>query len=252
MHAPVACSIFMINNYDCTYYLDQPSRSAEVVVSEVDLTVLELLKKLNSSFSSMITDLLGLFVSYKCDLSKARLFLGSFCRDDKAFGHCNTFKVLLEKLQNHMDSFNIEQLEELVLYFNKKRMTKCIEKYKKERDVFLEKTTITDFKEAVVSIVDPAKLTQRTKITIKVSEHFACNQTLGDIIELVQKAIGIDYRFLVQMHAMKESVIMSWIFPDALSQKLEALIQKNVEVFKDTGVLEVTVAEKVVYTLEKV
>ena len=223
--------------------LDQLSRSARVVVD---------LKKLKSSFSSMITDLLGLFVSYKCDLSQAQLFLGSFCRDDKAFGHCNTFESLLEKLQDHMDSFNIEQLEELVAYFNKKKMTKCMEKYKKERDVFLEKTMIADFQEAIVlSIVDSAQLTQRTKFTIKVSEDFACKQTIGDIEELAQKAIGIDYRFLVQMHAMKGSVI-SWIFPETLSQKLETLIRKNVEVFKHTGVLEVALAGKVVYTLQEV
>ena len=43
------------------------------------------------------------------------------------------------------------------------------------------------------------------------------------------------------------SIIISWVFPKGLSGRLEQLVHDNAAVFKNAGVVEVTVAERRVF-----
>ena len=52
---------------------------------------------------------------------------------------------------------------------------------------------------------------------------------------------------LIRLHAVAGSVIISWIFPEALIGKLVQLARGNAAVFKNAGVEEVTVGGRRVY-----
>ena len=52
----------------------------------------------------------------------------------------------------------------------------------------------------------------------------------------------------IRLHAEPGSIIISWAFPKELSGKLEQLACDNAAVFKDNGVVEVTVGERRVFS----
>ena len=133
------------------------------------------------------------------------------------------------------------------------KLVKPVEGYKKRED-FLADTKVIEFHDAVVCEVNPAELSQKMKLTIKISDDLASERTLKDIEKLALKAFDECYRSLVHMHAKKGSVIISWFIPDNQSDKFETLAKENATIFKDAGVEEVTVGGRVVFpcTLEEV
>ena len=214
--------------------------------------MVERLRDLESSFATMLTNLLNLFA--ECDLCKAQFFLNSLY-DTEDFSQCDTFEALLNQLgRNHIDTFNIYHLQRLVALFEKDVLKKPLKEYEEEKENFLCDTNVIEFQQAVVSRVKSVPPNRTAVVTIKVTKTFAKNRTLKDIEELALRGFRECQRNFVRMHAEPGSVIISWFFPEALSGKLEDLAHENAAVFKDAGVEEVTVGGKVVFliTLEEV
>ena len=225
-------------------------------------TVVQRLKDLEIAFAEMLTDLPDLLTECECDLSKAQSFLDHLF-DTKKFSHCSTFDDLLHQLRqdHHIDTFNINDLQTLVARLTKKmkeeekkKLMKPIKDYEMEREEFLNDTLVTEFLHAVFFTIKPAELSQKTKLTIKISNDKASKRTLKDIEKLALKVFDECCRSLVCMHAEVGSVIISWFFPDDRSDKFEALAKENTTIFIDAGVEEVTVGGRVVFpcTLEEV
>ena len=215
--------------------------------------MVEKLRDLESSFTDMLTDLLDLFTECKCDLSRARFFLDDRL-DTEKFSQCTSFDSLLRQLRKgHIDAFNTYYLKRLVTRFKKDELTERIKEYEAEKEIFLKDTTVLEFQRAVVSKVEPLPSGQMIKLTIKISKRLADKRSLKDMEELALRSFGECQDFIC-IHAEPGSVIISWFFPEALSDKLEHLARKNAAVFKDAGVEEVTVGGRVVFpcTLEEV
>ena len=183
----------------------------------------------------------------KCDLSEAQLFLNGVTGTDN-FSSCGDFSKLLCLLQyDYIDIFNISILQGLIACFNKADLAELIEAYEKKRDSFLKQTNVLTFQRAVVSRVEPIMPKGRAVVTIKIADETAYNRTLKDIEKLARKGFDDSYKFFVRLHAVVGSVIISWIFPETLSGKLEQLACKNAAIFEEAGVEEVTVGGRRVY-----
>ena len=239
-----------------------PLVSTDEIEAEIraTATVVQRLQDLEISFAEMLTNLPDLLTECNCDLSKAQSFLDHLF-DIEKFSRCDTFKALLRQLrQDHIDTFNTYYLQKLITHFNKKieeeeekkKLMKPIEDYEVERERFLNDTLVVEFHRAVVCKINPAELSQKTKLTIKISNDKASKRTLKDIEQLALKAFDECHRSLVCMHAEVGSVIISWFFPDNQRDEFETLAKENATIFKDAGVEEVTVGGRVVFpsTLE--
>ena len=225
-----------------------------------DATVVRQLRDLETSYGLMLGNFGSILTDFSSEFSKARTFLNRVC-GSREFSDCRDIDELIDQLCQgyHIDPFNVYRLKSLLKIFEseKESLTKIIEKYEEEKEVFLKRTTILKFQRAVVRRANPAlkkghKMT--AKLTIKVSPSFATNQTLWDIKNLAMKGFKECHQRFVRMHAEPGSVIISWVFSVALSGKLEHLARENAAVFKDAGVEEVTVGGRVVFpcTLEEV
>ena len=86
-------------------------------------------------------------------------------------------------------------------------------------------------------------------VTITVPKETArrCNRTLKDIEELAMKGFDEYHKKFIRLHAELGSIIISWVFPKRLSGRLEQLACDNAAVFKDNGVVEVTVGGRRVF-----
>ena len=232
--------------------LDVISKEIEAEI-RADAAVVKRLQDLEFSFANMLTDLLGLLAKCKCDLSEAQFFLDAYFETEE-FSQCNSFNALLRQLRRgHVDTFNTFCLQKLVVRFNKDKLIECIEDYEVKKDEFFKDTTIIQFQHAVVSKVEPVKPSQMKDLTIKVRSMFAEHRTLKDIQELALRGFG-ECRDFVRIHMKLGSVIISWFFPEALSDKLEYLAHKNAAIFKEAGVEKVTIGGKTVFpsTLKEV
>ena len=231
--------------------------STDEIETETQATVT--IEQLHASFIEMLTDLPDLFTECKCNLSKAKYFLKHLFYTEK-FSQCNNFYDLLYQLRgDHIDTFNTYYLREIITLFakkmnekEKKKLMKPIEDYEMERERFLNDTLVIEFHRAVVT--HPDELSQKTKLTIKVSDRFASKRTLKDIEKVSLNAFEERHRSLICVHATVGSVVISWFFPENQSNEFEVLAKKNASVFKDAGVEEVTVGGRVVFpcTLEEV
>ena len=213
----------------------------------------EKLRDLESSFTDMLTDLLGLLTECECDLTEAQFYLDDRF-DTEKFSKCTSFNALLRQLRKgHVDAFNTYYLNQLVAYFKKDLLTERIKKYEAKKEIFLKDSTVLEFQHAVVSKAKPLQFGKMIKLTIKISKRLADKRNLKDMEELALRGFG-ECQDFVHIHAESGCVIISWVFPVALSDKLEYLARKNKDVFKDAGVKEVTVGGRIVFpsTLEEV
>ena len=224
-----------------------PAAAAAVVAAtanigteiKASIAVVEELQGLENSYSRMLVKVVR-FLNTNCNLSEAQLFL-DVATGTKKFSRCNNFNKLIRQLQrDQIDVFNISRLQELVACFDEDELTELVNLYEKKKNSFLKNTTVLEFQHAVVSRVKPDLHIGEVTVTIKIPKKMASCRTLKDIEELAMEGFEECYKSLVRLHAEAGSIIISWVFPEALSDKLEQLVCKNADIFKDAGV-EVTV-----------
>ena len=217
---------------------------------EADVNVVRNLKDLEGSFGDMIVGVKRHLEKCDCDLREAKLFLFSTIGTE-VFGGCDNFGEVLEKLQHdHIDVFNISILQQLVACLKKNHEqieVIEIEAYSKKKESFLKQTTVLEFQRSVVSRVEPILASGMAVVTIKVPKKIAYCRTLKDIEELAMDGFEECHKKFIHLHADPGSIIISWVFPKKLSGKLEQQARDNATIFKDNGVLEVTVGGKKVF-----
>ena len=209
--------------------------------------VVQELRNLQRFLSDTIVDVKD-FLQRNCDLSNARLFLDSL-NGTKDFSRCKNFDELLLLLQEqeYIDTFNIIGLQDLVAHFNRDELTQLVENYDEKKETFLKNTTVLSFQQAVVSKVEPNPPRGKVTLTIKISKEMANKRTLKDIEKLAMNGFKECYRSLIQLHVKAGSIIILWVFPEALIGRLEQLIRENVAVFKNAEVEEVSIDGRRVY-----
>ena len=215
---------------------------------KADADVMEELRNLQRFFSDTIVKIKDFLQLNNCNLSNARLFLDSLT-GTKDFSSCENFDELLRMLQEqeYIDTFNIVGLQDLVTHFNQDELTQLVKNYDEKKETFLKNTTVLSFQQAVVSRVEPIPPRGKVTLTIKISKKLATKRTLKDIKELAMEGFKECYRSLIRLHAEPGSIIISWIFPEALIGRLEQLICENAAVFKNAEVEEVSIDGRRVY-----
>ena len=212
---------------------------------EADVAVVSNLKELEKSFGRMLVQVKRLLD--KCDLSEALLFLDSVIGSDIFVG-CDTFGKLMRQLQrDHIDVFNISNLQDLVANFDRDELTEIIEAYNEKKESFLKRTTVLEFQRAVVSRVEPILASGKAAVTITISKEMASHRTLKDIEKLAMEGFEECHKKFIRLHAEPGSIIISWVFPKGLSGRLEQLAYDNAGFFEDFGVVEVTVGGRRVF-----
>ena len=211
---------------------------------DADVTVVSDLNDLEGFFGHMIVGVKRHLE--KCDLSEAKLFLYSVL-GTKAFGGCDDFEELLEKLQQdcHIDIFNIFTLQQLVACLDNHEQTEVIEAYNKKKESFLEQTAVLEFQNVVVNRVEPILASGMAMVTIKIPKKMARHQTLKDIDELAMDIFRECHSKFIRLHvhAKPDFLVISWVFPKGFSGRLEQLACDNAAI--NNGVVEVTVGVRV-------
>ena len=239
---------YMYTSFACTS-IDRSQPAEDLItVIKADAGVLEELRNLQRFFSDTIVKIKDFLQLHNCDLSNAQLFLDSL-NGTKDFSSCKTFDELLRLLQEqeYIDTFNIVGLQDLVEYFKRKELTQLVKNYDDKKELFLKNTTVLSFQQAVVSRVEPILPRGKVTLTIKISKEMANKRTLKDIKELAMNGFKECYRSLIRLHAEPGSIIISWIFPEALIGRLEQVIHENAAVFKNAEVEEVSIDGRRVY-----
>ena len=229
--------------------LPSPVTTEEIEAEiKADAGVMDALRELQRSFSSTLVKIKRFLQLHNCDLSDAQLFLDSLT-DTEDFSSCDNFDKLLWLLQKqeYIDTFNIARLKDLVACFDRDELTEIVEDYHEKKEAFLKNTTVLSFQRAVVSRAEPVLPRGKAILTIKIPRNMASRRTLKNIEELAMEGFEDCYKSLIRLHAEPGSIIISWVFPEALSGRLEQMARDNATIFKDAGVEEVTVDGKRVY-----
>ena len=200
--------------------------TTEEIEAEIkaDAGVVEALRELQRSFSCTLVKIKRFLQLHNCDLSDAQLFLDSLT-DTKDFSSCDNFDKLLRLLQEqeYIDTFNIAGLKDLVACFDRDGLTEIVEDYHEKKEAFLKNTTVLSFQRAVVSKAEPVLPRGKAILTIKIPRNMASRRTLKNIEELAMEGFEDCYKSLIRLHAEPGSIIISWVFPEALSGRLEQL-----------------------------
>ena len=226
-----------------------PAATSDEVKAEIraDIAVVSSLRELEGALGLVLVRVKRLLILNKYDLSDALLFLGPIIGSEEFIG-CDNFGKLMWQLQrDHIDVFNISILQQLVACFDNDELIEVIKEYNERKESFLKHTTVLEFQRAVVSRVEPILTIGKASVTITISREMASHQTLRDIEELAMEGFEECHRKFIHLHAEPGSIIISWVFPKALSGRLEQLAYDNAAVFKASGVLEVTVGGKRVF-----
>ena len=235
---------------------DQPAAQGvdkpEAVI-HADVNVVRRLLELESSFSCMLTKLRHHFA--KRYLKDARFFLDDVFQTDD-FRDCQSFEEILIRLrrQLYIDTFNIYYLQKLVAIFKKNKLIKLVNEYEQQKKEFFQDTTVVSFQQAIVSRIRPELPSGKVCLTIKIpidQSAAHCQPTLRDIEWLARKGFKENERSFVCLHAEPGSIIVSWFFPAALSDKLEQLAMENSAIFVAAGVEEVTIGGKRIFPCTK-
>ena len=202
-----------------------------------DVTVVKGLQELENSFYNLLVQVMH-YLQLNCDLSDAQLFLNGVTGTED-FSSCDNFRKLIRLLQrDHIGTFNIFLLQELVACLKEDDLMKLIQAYEEKKESFLNQTNVRSFQRAVVSRVEPVIPKGRAVVTIKIPIKKVYIQTLTDIEELARKGFDDCHKSFVRLHAEAGLIIVSRVFPETHSSDLE---QKNANIPDKVGVEEVTV-----------
>ena len=231
-----------------------PSPSPPLTVEEIeaeikaDTDVMKELQDLQTSFCCTLVKIKR-YLENNCELSDAKLFLDIFT-ETQNFRSCNNFEELIRRLeQDHVDTFNTAGLKGLVDCFERDELKEIFEVYEEKKRQFLRNTTVLNFQRAVVSKAESVLPSGKAVLTVKISKELASKRTLKDMEDLAKEGLEDHHKSIIQLNAKPGSIVLSWIYPEALSGKLEQLVHNNTAIFKDAGVEEVTVGGRRVYPI---
>ena len=131
--------------------------------------------------------------------------------------------------------------------FDNHGQTEVIEAYNEKKESFLKQTTVLEFQRAVVSRVEPILASGKAVVTITISREMASHRTLKDIEKLAMEGFEECHKKFILLHAEPGSIVISWVFPKELSDRLKQLALDNAAVLKNFEVVEVTVGGRRVF-----
>ena len=206
------------------------------------------LQGLESNFSDMMTDTRRDLK--ECDIAELQFYLDDLFGVDE-FRKCHTIDEVLRKLRrDHIDTFNIRYLEQLVSRFHQsKDIVNKIKEYEEKKEEFLRAMTVKEFQQAVVSKAEAVTPKGMATVTIKIPKEYGLPRTMKDVEELAKKGFKGHHKDFVKIHVKPGSIIITWYVPEALYGEILQMARENAAVFRGEGVEEVSIVGKRSVTL---
>ena len=207
---------------------------------KADVQVISDLQNLERDFSGIMIDTREDLK--KCDIEKIQFYLDVLLGVDE-FRKCKNIDEVLRKLRcDHIDTFNIRYLEQLISQFHQNEaIVKKIKEYKEKKEKFLTDTTVKKFQQAVVSKAEALIPKGMVAVTIKIPEDYGSPCTMKDVEKLAKKGFEGRYKDFVEIHVEPGSFIITWYVPKALYGEIVQLAQANAAVLREEGVEEVSI-----------
>ena len=180
----------------------------------------------------------------QCDIAELKFFL-----DDlfgvKKFRRCKNVDEVLRKLRrDHIDTFNIIYLKQLIDEFHQNINSATIQKleeYEKKMKEFLRATTVKQFQQAVISKAEAVIPKGMAEVTIKIPEEFGIPRTMEDVEKLAIKGFKEHKKTLIKIRVKPGSIIITWLVPEALYEEILQEARENIAALKKEGVDEVSI-----------
>ena len=113
----------------------------------------------------------------------------------------NIDEVLRKLLHDHIDTFNIRYLEQLISRFHQnKAIVKKIEEYEEKKEEFLRATTVKEFQQAVVSKAEAVTPKGMAAVIIKILKEYGFPRTMKDVEELAKKGFKGRHKDFVKIN----------------------------------------------------
>ena len=224
---------------------DPPIDDAAV---EANVKVISDLQGLENDFSDMMTDTRKDLK--ECDLAELQFYLDDLFGVDE-FRKCQNIDEVLRKLRrDHIDTFNVRYLEQLISRFHKNEaIVKKIEEYEEKKEEFLRATTVKEFQQAVVSKAEAVTPKGMAAVTIKIPKEYGAPRTMKDVEELAKKGFKNRYKDFIKIHVKPGSIIIIWYVFKALYGEIVRLVRENAAVLREEGVEEVSIVGEKSVTL---
>ena len=214
-----------------------------------DVKVVGEIQDLESDFSHMYSEVRDVLAN--CDVAKAKFFLNDLLDTDE-FKDCCTIDELLQQLRrNHVDTFNVYYLRQLVSLFHRDAdIIESINEYEEKQEKFLETMAVKEFQHAVVSRAQTDLPKGMAAVSIRVPKVRVGNKrTLKDIKTLASEAFEEQNKHLVKINITPGSIVITWYVPESLCDEFSQLAQKNMAVLREKGVEKVSIVGKNIVTL---
>ena len=236
------------STHSSTHLSTDPSTNPSIAELVADVEVVGGLQDLESDFSSMMMDT-------RKDLTNCNIGDIQFYLDDlfgvEEFRNCQNIDEVLRKLRrDHIDTFNIRYLEQIISRFHQNEaIVQKIKEYEEKKEEFLRATTVKEFQQAVVSKAEAVTPKGMAAVTIKIPKEYGVPRTMKDVEELAKKAFKGHHKDLIRINVTPGSIIITWYVPKGLCEELVRLAQENIAVLREEGVEEVSIVGEKSVTL---
>ena len=186
----------------------------------------------------------------ECDITELQFYLDDRIGVDE-FRKCKNIDEVLRLLRrDHIDTFNIRCLKQLISQFHQNEaIVKKVEEYEEKKEKFLRATTVKEFQQAVVSKAETVTPKGMAAVTIRIPKEYGVPRTLKDVEELAKKGFKGHHKDFVKIHVKSGSIIITWYVPEALYGEIVQLAQENAAVLREEGVEEVSIVGQKSVTL---
>ena len=150
---------------------DDTDPSIDDAAVEANVKVISDLQGLEKDFSDIMTETRKDL--RECDIAELQFYLDDLFGVDE-FRKCQNIDEVLRKLRrDHIDTFNVRYLEQLISRFHKNEaIVKKIEEYEEKKEEFLRATTVKEFQQAVISKAESVTPKGMAAVTIKIPKEY--------------------------------------------------------------------------------
>ena len=247
--------VFTESTKNETHVLTLPQQANAETGPSIDDATLDANVKVVSDLQGLESDLSDMMTDTRkdlkeCDIAELQFYLDDLFGIDE-FRKCHTIDEVLRKLRrDHIDTFNITYLEQLISrYHQSEAIVKKIKEYNEKKEEFLSATTVKEFQQAVVSKAETVIPKGMAAVTIKIPKEYGFPRTMKDVEELAKKGFKGHHKDFVKINVQPASIIITWYVLEALCGEIVQLARENAAVLREEGVEEVSIVGKKSVTL---
>ena len=263
----IAIAIILSNFYYITIFFTEAVKSnvgvaalsqqtsTETATDDADAALIDADVKVISDLHGLEGEMTSIMIDTRkdlkdCDIAELQYYLDDLFGVEK-FRKCqNVDEVLRQLRREHIDTFNIIYLKQLISQFHQNNaIIQKLEEYEKKKEEFLRDTTVKQFQQAVISKAEAVIPKGMAAVTIKIPKEYGVPRTMKDVEELAIKGFKEHRKTLIKIHVKPGSIIITWLVPEALYEEILQVSRENIAVLREEGVDEVSIVGEKSVTL---